>query len=575
MKNIFIKSIAILSAAFIAAGCIEETFPTGSTVTSEQLESSPNALQYLVNGIPSAMMASGTAGYANSYGYHADFGLPGIHLMTESMLEDFTISGELGYFWFGSFFQNMAMGADYIYPAYFWDCYYGWIKLANDVIARSSDVTEDTDQTILNALGQAYAYRAMCYLDLARLYEPKDNKLAPISDDIKGLTVPIVTEDTTEEIAKYNPRADREQMYDFIFSDLQMAEKYLNPTANSYTNPTLSAVYGMYARAYVELGAADDQIDRSAYEKAADYANLAIKTSGKTPLTWDQWMNPQTGFNSGNSNNSWIWGLTLSVENASNIITSVAHLAPEAVWGYSILSLPSVSKALYDRIDYDDFRRMSWLDPDYTWHPGHENYNPNNSYQFAGTDDPMAGYESYGITNAYHYFLNFTSPYVNIKFRPASGQCVEYTEGNVADHVLMRVEEMYFLEIEAALYRKTNGGLDVAKKLLNDFMQKYRYSSYDCSRISTESAFIQEMMLQKRIEFWGEGILFYDYKRLNQSITRGYRGTNFPAVARFNTDGRSPQWNIVITRGEYQANTALNQELNNPDPTELLVPWSE
>ena len=53
MKNILIKSIAILSAAFIAAGCIEETFPTGSTVTSEQLESSPNALQYLVNGIPS------------------------------------------------------------------------------------------------------------------------------------------------------------------------------------------------------------------------------------------------------------------------------------------------------------------------------------------------------------------------------------------------------------------------------------------------------------------------------------------------------------------------------------------
>jgi hypothetical protein len=25
-------------------------------------------------------------------------------------------------------------------------------------------------------LGQAYAYRAMCYLDLARLYEPKVNK---------------------------------------------------------------------------------------------------------------------------------------------------------------------------------------------------------------------------------------------------------------------------------------------------------------------------------------------------------------------------------------------------------------
>ena len=576
MKNILIKSIAILSAAFIAAGCIEETFPTGSTVTSEQLESSPNALQYLVNGIPSAMMASGTAGYASAYGYHADFGLPGIHLMTESMLEDFTISGELGYFWFGAFFQNTAMGADYIYPAYFWDCYYGWIKLANDIIARAGEVTDETDQTVINALGQAYAYRAMCYLDLARLYEPKDNKYAPVGEEIKGLTVPIVTEDTTEEIAKYNPRADREQMYDFIFSDLQMAEKYLSATDNSYTNPTLGAVYGMYARAYVELGAADDKIDRNAYEKAYEYADLAIKTSGKTPLTWQQWMDPQTGFNSGNSNNSWIWGLTLSVENASNIITNVAHLAPEAVWGYSILSLPSVNKALYDRISYDDFRRMSWLDPEYTWHPGHENYNPSNSYQFAGMDDPLAGFEQWNIYTAYDYFLSQgAAPYVNLKFRPAGGQCVEYTEGNIADHVLMRVEEMYVIRIEAALRKKTASGLDAAKKLLNEFMQTYRYSSYDCSSITSETAFIQEMMLQKRIEFWGEGILFFDYKRLNQGITRGYNGTNFPAVARFNTDGRSPQWNVVITRSEYQSNTALNQELNNPDPTELLVPWSE
>lgn len=576
MKNILIRLFAILSVVCIAAGCVKETFPTGSTVTSEQVEASPNALQYMVNGIPSAMMASGTAGYASTYGYHADFGMPAIHLMTESMLEDLTISGELGYYWFGAFFQNVAMGADYIYCAYFWDCYYAWIKLANDIIAKAGEITEDTDQTVLNALGQAYAYRAMFYLDLARLYEPKDNKIAPVGEDIKGLTVPIVTEETTEEMAKYNERADRERMYDFIFSDLEKAEAYLNASDNSYNRPTLSAVYGLYARAYLELGAADDRKDRNAYEKAYEYADLAIKTSGRTPLTAAQWHDPQKGFNDGSSNNSWIWGLTLSVENASNIITNTAHLAPEAVWGYSILSLPSVSKALYDRVSYDDFRKKSWLDPDYTWHPGHENYTPDNGYQFAGADDPLSGFEQWNIYNAYDYFISQgAAPYVNMKFRPADGQCVEYTEGNVADHVLMRVEEMYFIKIEAALSKKTASGLDAAKKLLNEFMQTYRYRSYDCSSITSETAFIQEMLFQKRVEFWGEGILIYDYKRLNQGITRGYSGTNFPAVARFNTEGRSPQWNIVITRSEYQSNSALSQELNNPDPTELLVPWSE
>ena len=571
MKNIFVKSFAIFSIALIAAGCVKETFPTGGTITEGQVESSPNSLQYMVNGIPSAMMASGTAGYASNYGYHADFGIAGIHLMTEAMLEDLTVSGDLGYFWFGAFFQNVSMGADYIYCSYFWDCYYAWIKAVNDVIVRAGVVDEETDPTILSALGQAYAYRAMCYLDLARLYEPKGNDLAPVSDDIKGLTVPIVTELTTEAEAKYNPRATREDMYDFIFSDLEKAEEYLNAADNTYTRPTLGAVYGMYARAYLELGAADDKINRGYYKKAGEYARMAIETSGKTPLTEAQWHDPRSGFNDGSANNSWIWGLSLSVENASNIITNIAHIAPGAVWGYSVLSLPSVNKAMYERINFADFRKKSWLDPENTWNPSSANYTPDHGYQFCGSDDPLSGYESYGITNAHQYFLAWAAPYVNIKFRPANGQCVEYTEGNCADHVLMRVEEMYFIEIESTLY-KSGGGLDAAKKLLNDFMRTYRYATYDCSRITSETAFIQELLFQKRVEFWGEGILIYDYKRLNQGVARGYSGTNFPAVARFNTTGRSPQWNIVLPRVEAQANTAI---VNNPDPTGLLVPWTE
>ena len=575
MKNIFTRTFAILLAAVIAAGCIKETYPTGGTITSEQIEASPNALQYMVNGIPSAMMASGTAGYASQYGYHADFGIAGIHLMTEAMLEDLTVSGDLGYWWFGAFTQNVSMGADYIYCAYFWDCYYAWIKLANDIIVKAGEVTEDTDQTVINALGQAYAYRAMCYLDLARLYTPKQNTLAPVSEDLLGLTVPIVDEFTDEEKAKNNPRASIEELYEFIMSDLEKAENYLAGAGNSYNQPTLGAVYGMYARAYLELGAAYDKVSATDYRKAAEYARKAITASGKTPLTAAQWHDPKSGFNDGSSNNSWMWGLSLSVENASNIISNIAHIAPEAIWGYSVLSLPSINKALYDLIDINDFRKKSWLDPEYTWNPSADTYNPDNGYQFAGTDDQVSGYEAYGIRNAHEYFLAFTSPYVNLKFRPAGGQCVEYTEGNCADHLLMRVEEMYFIEIEATLFDRQKGGLDEAKRLLNDFMQTYRYRSYDCSYIASEQAFIKEMLLQKRIEFWGEGILMYDYKRLNQGITRGYSGTNFPAVARFNTEGRSPQWNIVITRSEFQSNTALSQANNNPDPTSTMTPWTE
>ena len=565
MKNIFTRTFTILLVAVIAAGCVKETFPTGGSITSEQIDASPNALQYMVNGIPSAMMASGTAGYASQYGYHADFGIAGIHLMTEAMLEDLTVGGDLGYWWFGAFTQNVSMGADYIYCAYFWDCYYTWIKLANDIIIKAGEVTADTDPTVINALGQAYAYRAMCYLDLARLYTPKQNSLAPVSEDVLNLTVPIVDETTDEAKSKNNPRATIEEIYDFIMSDLAIAEEYLANAGNSYNQPTLAALYGMYARAYLELGAAYDKVDKKAYEKAAEYARMAITVSGKTPLTGAQWLDPKSGFNDGSANNSWIWGLSLSVENASNIISNIAHIAPEAVWGYSCLSWPSINKALYELIDINDFRKKAWLDPECTWDHYTDrmgNYTPDHGYKFAAADQQ----------DALDYFSYYAKPYTNIKFRPAEGECMDYTIGNCADHVLMRVEEMYFIEIEATLYSE---GIDAAKKLLNDFMQTYRYRSYDCSWVSSEQAFIKEMLLQKRIEFWGEGILMYDYKRLNQGITRGYAGTNWPAVARFNTEGRSPQWNIVITRSEFQSNTAINQANNNPDPTATMIPWTE
>ena len=553
-----------MAVAVFAAGCIKETFPKGGALTSGQVENSDTALEAMLNGIPSAMMASGTAGYASQYGYHADFGIAGIHLMTEAMLEDLTISGELGYWWFGAFTQNLSQGADYIYCAYFWDCYYSWIKLANDIISKVGEVTAETDSETLNVLGQAYAYRAMFYLDLARLYEPKDNKVVPISDDIKGLTVPIVTEQTTEEMAFDNPRAPRDEMYEFIFSDLEKAVEYLDASDKTYTHPTLAAAYGLYARAWLELGAADDKVNEKAYAEAAKYADLAITTSGKTPLTKAQWLDPKTGFNDGAANNAWIWGLTLSVENASNIISKIAHIASEAVWGYSILSLPSINKALYERIDISDFRKKAWLDPECTWDHYQNrmgNYTSEHGYDFAA-----------GSQDVLDYFIYYATPYTNIKFRPADGECLDYTIGNCADHLLMRVEEMYFIKMEAALHAD---GLDAAKKLLNDFMQTYRYRSYDCSHVNSKEAFIQEMLLQKRIEFWGEGILMYDYKRLNQGITRGYSGTNFPSVARFNCEGRSPQWNVVITRTEYQSNRGLNQSLNNPDPTQKLVTWTE
>ncbi len=569
MKINIIKIIGLVFLGLISTGCLEDAFQKGGSVTSDRLDEMDDAtvLEAIIKGIPASMMSANAGGYAGSYGYHADFGISAIHLMTEHMLEDMTIGGNLGYSWFNGFLTNLSMGPEYVTTGYIWQCYYVWIGAANNAIGMVGEVTDETDDAVRNYLGQAYTYRAMCYLDLARLYEPKANRYLNADEEAlaEGWSVPIVTEATSDEDKKNNPRRSREEMYDFILSDLQMAEDLLDPTVNVYSLPTLGAVYGLYARAYIEMAAASNE--KKYYRMAAEYADLAVKTSGRTPLTESQWHDSMNGFNNGSSNNSWIWGLTSSSENLAPVISTVAHLSAEAIWAYGILALPSISKATYERISDNDFRKWSWLGEDpTTWKT-----DPN--YRYAGSDEPLTGNESYGIYNVADYFLYSAKPYVSLKFRPMGGACMDYTNGGAADHMLMRVEEMYFIKMEATLHTE---GLDAAKKLLDEFMS-YRWSGqrYDCSGIISKESFIQEMLFQKRVEFWGEGILFYDYKRLDQGIIRGYSGTNFPSSARFNVEGRSPQWNLVIPRTEYLHNKGIDEGRINPDPTGKLPEWTE
>ena len=544
MKRITNKILALLVAPLLAVGCIEESKPESSVMLPDQISLDGMARSFAV-----AMMMPDKCGFLSNYGSQADFGVPAMHIMTDAMLEDIAIQGaNPGYFQFYPWAYNLGMDDQSWPTGYFWEHYYAYIKIANDLIGMINDNADNFEDAKVY-LGYAYAYRAMYYLDLARMYEPKENNYTDVSN-VLGLTVPIVTELTTQAEIENNPRLPREEVYAFILSDLEKAEGYLKGAGTNYTYPTLGAVYGLYARAYLEMAYWNGG-DKDAFSEAAYYAREAIKVSGKTPLTEAQWTDPTTGFNSGSSNNSWIWGLTVAKENLINLVSFTAHISAEALWGYSSYTFPGISKALYDKINKKDFRRKSFLSPDQTeWTSG--------TYRFAPSGEWLD----------YFFYYNAT-PYTAIKFRPAQGECVDYNIGNAADHPLMRVEEMFFIEMEAYAGM---GNLAKAKELLNTFMT-YRVTdgSYDCSLLASDfETFTDEMLVQKRIEFWGEGIVFYDYKRLDEGITRYYTDTNHPDIWQFNTEGRSPQWNFVINRGEFQSNIGINASTNNPDPSGLL-----
>lgn len=550
-----IRYIFILLAAAMSAACIQEIFPVGGSQTQSQVSASNTAMMSMIKAIPASMTTSGTVGYANSYGDHTDFGIPGIHLRLEHMLEDMATMAENPFYnRFYAYDMNEAQGYQYTYCAYFWDAYYTWIRLANDVIlsvkpvVEAEEGSEDEEAVSLaDILGQAYVYRAMCYLDLARLYEPKVNGYTDVTDAIIGLTVPIVDENTTIEQTKNNPRVSREKMYRFIIADLENALELLDESERTFSRPTRYAVYGLLARAYLELGYAEDPAfpRDEMFAMASEYARLVIDEGGYSPLTQSQWEDPVNGFNNAASNNAWIWGFSLVAENLNNLLTFVSHISSEASWGYARYAQFGVSAKLYDQIPDTDFRKHSWLDP-----KKEEYY----AYRFAGTSEDKQKFLT-GNPAA--------KAYQALKFRPAMGECSDFNIGNAADYCMMRVEEMYFIEIEAQAQLK---GAEEGKRLLKKFMNTYRDASYSRNP-GTMQDFLTEMLLQKRVEFWGEGILLYDYKRLDMGITRAYPGSNHAGVFKYNTTGRSPQWNIVITRAEFQSNTAINDSNNNPDPS--------
>ncbi|MBR2162530.1 MAG: RagB/SusD family nutrient uptake outer membrane protein, partial [Bacteroidales bacterium] len=521
----YIKHILILLAAAASASCIKEVLPVGGSQTQAQVSASSTAMMSMIKAIPASMTTSGTIGYASSYGDHTDFGIPGIHLRFEHMLEDMATMAENPFYnRFYAYDMNEAQGYQYTYCAYFWDAYYTWIRLANDVILSVKPVIEASEGSsdeetaeLKDILGQAYAYRAMCYIDLARLYEPKVNDYTVVSDAILGLTVPIVDENTTIEQTKNNPRVPRKQMYDFIIGDLEAAIELLNSSERTFSRPNLYAVYGMLARVYLELGYAEDPAfpRDEMFTKATEYARLVIDEGGFKPLTQSQWEDPVNGFNNAAANDSWIWGFSLVAENLSNLLTFVSHISSEASWGYARYAQFGVSAKLYDQIPDSDFRKHSWLDP-----KKEEYY----AYKFAGS----AADKQKFLTG-----MPAAKAYQALKFRPAMGECSDFNIGNPADYCLMRVEEMYFIEIEAQAQLK---GIEEGKRLLGDFMKKYRDSSYSRNP-GTMQDFLTELLLQKRVEFWGEGILLFDYKRLDMGITRAYPGSNHAGVFKYNTVG--------------------------------------
>lgn len=546
VTKIFTIAAVALGATLALSGCIRETFPKESAITKDQLMGGQMDVvaENLLKGIPAGMLAPALSGWE-----HTDFGFHSVGCYNDHASQLICTNGWLlgnatayNRFYLGAW--GMAYGPQSIMGQHVWYNYYPQIKSCNDVIALTA---EDEDLAVYGAI--ARTYRAMYYIDLARMFEclyadaPKNSNYESGYIAVQGLTVPIVDETLDEQGAKNNPRATREEMFTFIFNDLAIAEAALaNYTPQATTDPTLAVVYGLYARAYMWLGGFEDGLSGElpegveAYKKAAEYSRLAIDTFGGAIMTENEWTNPVTGFNTKAS--SWMWYLTHSTDTVpGNLHQFTAHMSPEAAYGYCPLTCPGVGSKYFDRLSNTDFRKRLIKGPETTF-------------------EEFAPYTL--ITDADEF--NAFAPYTFFKFRPGQGQRTDYIIAAAIDMPLMRCEEMYFIEMEAVTHTQ---GTDAGWALLTQFMLN-RDPQYICPT----SDIVDEIIFQKSIEFWGEGIIMYDLKRLDKGVQTGYKGTNYDANRRFNTTGRVPWWTYCIPQGETQLNQAIDK--NNPDPSQSI-----
>ena len=604
MKKIIFQIIVLCATAVFLSGCIEDTSPT-EYASATQVGRSPQALQALSNSTAAFMFANAYFGTVTAQ----EIGYPGMMILRDALTDAAYVTTSYHHFrtpWSSlSDFTTSRVAQP-------WRYYYRMILNANNTIFAVEN-PDDALPSIQHFVGNALVYRAMSYLDLMRMYEYKRTGVAALDSEADrlgswGLTVPIVDEHTDPRNADNNPRVMFYAMYRFIMNDLNRAERYLygfNRQSKVRANQTVVRAYK--ARLWLEIAtrfqrypadlalqiANEDnpQLDmyaplgittaREAYERAAHYARLVINQH--TPLTYEQWHSTTHGFND-MSVPSWVFALSVNSIDAvgSRVDNFLSHAVTEYSRGYSRSQYHNyrmIDRRLWETILDDDWRKFTWKDPADVLiingvpsrPPGSmasptevppippQYHTPFRGVRNAPTD------ESQPIKNG-DWEWHHRDAFVGFKFRTNGGDIsANWQNAAQVDLPVIRVEEMYFIEAEALAY---TDGLAAGVQALTSFLNTFRFRNptFNIDPMSVDDFIDNHLITHKRIEFWGEGLAFFDIKRRRIAITRGYHGTNWLELERYNSiPGYVASWLnfFVPNEGESTLNRAI---ILNPNP---------
>ena len=515
MKNIIKISLCFVALA-LSFSCKKdymETAPESSVAPANIFSTTENAV-LAVNGICKMM----TTQYLSTQGLNGEGTIKTWYGNHGNDLQRVNHSG-----WASFWNHTLHESVNSTYLVYPWYYYYKIIGNANQIIENIDGASgPEVERQFIKA--QALTFRAHAYTMLMQLYAYR------WADSNNGSSNGVVLRlDTgTEEL----PLSTQAECYTQIYKDLDDAIELfkasgLDRGSDEFYKPNINVAYAVKTRA---------ALVREDWNTAAACAPEARK--GHPLMSKSQYIDG--GFS--DENDEWIWGVYEAMDQTIYYYSFFAYQASNASSSMQKSRPLAISKELYDQIPATDARRELWLEP--------------TDAEWAACDatDKAGSAFSKRAKAAYASKLNSASTiyaYMTFKF------LCTFTPGGGSFNIY-RSAEMYLAEAEALCHI---GGQDAKVQSLMKELNKNLDPNYDCTK--TGAALLDEVKLYRRIDLWGEGFDWYDYKRWNQPIVRKSKdqGGNFQAAYAVTinpADGNKWTWKIPKNETDYNKLISLD-----------------
>lgn len=405
---------------------------------------------------------------------------------------------------------------------YPWFYYYKLIVNANAII-NNIDAATGTDDERKFLKAQGLTVRAYAYTMLSQIYCYR------WQDSNNGTTrgLPLRLDESTGDLAP----STLAEVYEQIYADLDEAIRNYEECDEDRDDvylPDLNVAHCTYARA---------ALIREDWATAAEHAPLGRE--GYSLMSVSDYVD--SGFNTPNS--EWIWSTSGAMTQTLHYYGFFAYLGSSSNTIMCRSYPGAISKELYDQIPETDIRRGMFLAP--------QESDGITDYSARVTTGPLynRAQSEYGDKL---YATSYIFPYMQFKF-----QCSEDYFG-CGDINHFRSSEMYLIEAEACCH--IAGREADARRLLEELVRDSgRDPQYACTKSGDE--LLTEVRLYRRIELWGEGFDWFDYKRWNLPRVRktsdegGSFKSNFQGT--LNPEDRN-RWTYVYPYRETAYNGAFS-----------------